>query len=189
MILITGPSAERPWRAPDRSLRPRTKLLPALAEGFTLLELVLVMVIICTVLAMAAPSLRGFFASRKTVDAAAQLTALAHLARSCAVAEGKTYRLNLDTEAGTYWLTAQHGGGFRKLGTEFGRVFSLPEGTRASWKEPAEAAFRRYLTFSPGGRTDATTIELRGLQGEVVCVTCPSPTERFSVVASPERRN
>ena len=64
--------------------------------GLTLLELVLVMVIICTILAMAAPSLRGFFTSRETSDAAAQIVALTHLARSQAITEGRVYRLNLD---------------------------------------------------------------------------------------------
>jgi Tfp pilus assembly protein FimT len=54
----------------------------------TLLELILVMVILSTVLAMAAPSLRGFFASRRTQDTAAQILALTQLARSQAICEG-----------------------------------------------------------------------------------------------------
>src|SRR3972149_3661562 len=66
--------------------------------GFTLLELILVMVILSTVLAMAAPSLRGFFASRQIQDAAAQILALTQFARSQAVSEGTTYRLNFDPD-------------------------------------------------------------------------------------------
>ena len=80
-------------------------------RGFTLLELILVMVILSTVLAMAAPSLRGFFASRKTHDTAAQILALTQFARSQAISEGIVYRLNFDTRQRTYWLTAQQAGG------------------------------------------------------------------------------
>ena len=102
------------------------------------------MVIICTVLAMAAPSLRGFFASRRTADAAAQIVALTRLARSRAVAEGRIYRLNLDVAGETYWLTVQQGGVFNNLRSEFGRFFSLPEGTLVSWElAPAAVSSRR----------------------------------------------
>ena len=100
------------------------------------------MVIICTVLAMAAPSLGGFFGSRQTADAAAQIVALTQLARSQAVAEGRIYRLNLDVEGGTYWLTVQQGGTFERLGSEFGRIFSLPQGTLVSWEAPQPALAR-----------------------------------------------
>jgi len=154
--------------------------------GFTLLELVLVMVIICTVLAMAAPSLRGFFASRQTADAAAQIVALTQLARSGAVAEGRIYRLNLDVEAGTYWLTAQEGGTFENLHSEFGRVFSVPEGTLVSWEAPPRGDSPGYVQFYPSGRTEATTIRLAGRQGDVIEITCPSPTELFRVVTPVE---
>ncbi len=189
MTLTTGPNADRLGRAPGSLRAVRASRRPASTAGFTLLELVLVMVIICTVLAMAGPSLRGFFASRKTVDAAGGITALTRLARSRAIAEGRIYRLNLDTEAGTYWLTRQEEGGFKKLGTEFGRVFLLPQGTQASWEAPSEDVYRRHVAFYPTGRTDAATIRLTDRQGNTVQVSCPSPTERFSVVTSVERRN
>jgi len=179
--LTTGPNANR-----FRLARTLNGNRPV-AGWFTLLELVLVMVIICTVLAMAAPSLRGFFASRQTADAAAQIVALTRLARSRAVAEGRPYRLNFDPQAGTYWLTAQEGGTFQRPRCEFGRVFSLPEGTVVSWEEPHDAACCAYIQFYPSGRTEANTIRLTGRQGEVVEITCPSPTELYRVVVPAQR--
>lgn len=98
------------------------------AGGFTLIELILVMMLICTVLGMAAPSLRGFFQSHQATDAAGQIVALAQYARTQAASEGRTYRLNFDTQGGQYWLTAQDGASFAVLGREFGRTFALPEG-------------------------------------------------------------
>jgi len=152
--------------------------------GFTLLELVLVMVIICTALGMAAPSLRGFFTSRQTTDAAAQIVALAQYARTSAIAQGRTFRLNVDTRQGAYWLTAQTGGAFQPLASDFGRVFRLPEGTAAVWETPEDAEARGWIVFHPDGRTEAAAIRLVGRQGSSSRVICPSPAERFRVEAS-----
>jgi len=152
------------------------------AAGFTLLELVLVMVIIGTVLGMSALSLRGFFASRQSTDAAAQIVALAEYARSCAIARGCVFRLNLDASEGKYWIEMQQEGAFVTLPTEFGRVFRLPQGTRATWLE-GDAAQRGWIRFYPDGRAERIRIRLTGRQGEVVDVFCPSPAERFRVVS------
>jgi len=139
------------------------------------------MVIICTVLGMAAPSLRGFFASRRTNDAAAHIVALTKFARAQAAAQGRMYRLNLDVEEDRYWLTAQRGGAFSTLDSRFGRVFLLPDGTRASWEMPADGDLRGWIPFYPDGRTEPTRLHLTGRRGEVVDVVCLSPAERFAV--------
>ncbi|MFH0965932.1 MAG: GspH/FimT family pseudopilin [Planctomycetota bacterium] len=150
--------------------------------GFTLLELVLVMVIICTVLGMASVSLRTFFGSRQTHDAGAQMVALTQFARAQAVAEGRIYRLNLDTQDGKYWLTAQTGGAFTAPGTEFGRMFLLPERTVARWGGRPATGERDWIAFYPDGRTEPAAISLTGQQGETVEVVCASPAEGFRVV-------
>jgi len=179
MISTTGPSADRTRPAPRH----------ASSAGFTLLELVLVMVIICTVLAAASPSLRGFFASRKTADAAARIVALAEYGRARAVAEGRMFRLNLDPSEGTYWLDARCEGLFERLATEFGRTFRLPDGTRASWLEPPDAAERRWILIFPDGRAEAARILIEGRQDESVEVVCPSPAERFRVAERSEEES
>ena len=163
---IRGPSSARP---------PKTK------RGATLLELIFVMAIICTVLAMAAPSLRGFFASRRTSDAASQMLALMKLARSRAIAEGRVYRFNLDTEAGTYWLTAREGGVFVDLQTETGREFALPQDTVAQWNGEMERDEFDYIQFYPDGSADLASIRLIGRQGEVLDLCCPSASEFFEI--------
>ena len=152
-------------------------------KGFTMLELVLVMLIACTVLAMAAPALRGFFASRRTDDAGAQVLSLVQFARSQAAAEGRVYRLNLELREGAYWLTAQTGTSFDRLGTEFGRTFTLPQGTVAELQAAETALDRSYVSFYPTGLTEASVIRLTGAQGRVVEVACQSPTESFVLSA------
>jgi len=168
-ISTTGPNARR---SPSRP-----------GAGFTLLELVLVMLIICTVLGMASLSLRGFFASRRTADAAAQIITLTQFARGRATADGSVYRVNLDVEEGKYWLTVQKSGAFENIASEFGRVFLLPDGTTAEWVTPLDAD---WTTFYPDGRGEAAHIRLTGRQGETADIVCASPAERFHVISLSE---
>ena len=158
------------------------KRQPDKKRGFTLLELILVMLILSTVLAMAAPSLRGFFGSRKTHDEAAQILALTQLARSQAISEGIIYRLNFDTRERTYWLTAQQSGTFEKLKTEFGQVFTFPNDIIAELEDVEKKDDEMFLEFTPQGTVTAGTIRLIDRRGLVLEVTCPTITESFFII-------
>lgn len=158
-------------------------------EAFTLLELILVMVILSTVLAMAAPSLRGFFASRQTQDAAAQILALTQLARSKAVCEGTTYRLNFDAKEGTYWLTSQQSGAYEQLKTDFGQVFSLPKDTVLELEGIEQEGDEAFVAFTPRGTVTPGTIRLIDRRGQVVELSCPAVTESFSIIVVGTKNN
>jgi prepilin-type N-terminal cleavage/methylation domain-containing protein len=153
-------------------------------RAFTLLELILVMIILSTVLAMAAPSLRGFFGSRKTHDEAAQILALTQFARSQAISEGVIYRLNFDTQQRTYWLTAQQSGAFEQLKIEFGQIFTLPNDILAELDDVEREDNELFLEFTPQGTVTAGTIRLIDRRGLVLEVTCPTVTESFFIVES-----
>lgn len=150
----------------------------------TLLELILVMVILSTVLAMSGPSLRGFFASRRTQDTAAQILTLTRLARSQAISEGIIYRLNFDTQRRMYWLTAQKAGTFEKLKTGFGQIFTLPKDVEMELEGIEEDKNDKFLAFTPHGTVTAGTVRLIDRRGQAVEVTCPTVTESFSIVES-----
>jgi len=151
-------------------------------KGFTLLELILVMVILSTVLAMAAPSLSGFFGSRQTHDTAAQILALTQLARSQAISEGIVYRLNFDTNERTYWLTAQQAGTFEELQIELGQVFTLPKDMVMELEDVEEEDMETFLQFTPQGTVTAGTVRLIDRRGLALEVVCPTVTESFSIV-------
>jgi type II secretion system protein H len=149
-------------------------------HGFTLLELVLVMVIICTVLGMASVSLRGFFVSRKIDDTAVRIVSLARLARSAAVSEGRDYRLVFDREGRRFYLARREQGGFRRPRAALGRAFRLPE--EVSLELITQSASRRdHLTFSPDGRAEPATVRLTDIKGGVLEVRCQAPTEHFVI--------
>ena len=154
--------------------------------AFTLLELIVVLVLISAVLAMAAPSLRGFAHGRRTADAAAKVLALTHLARSRAAAWGCIHRLNVDGDAGECWVTMQTGGTFVEIEGNQGRRFALPAGTSVTVRALDEDNPPPFLQFYPDGRCDPATIVLAGGQREVFYVACFSATERYRIATAAE---
>lgn len=94
----------RSTRVPQRGQRQR---------GFTLVELIVVMVLLLIVASMVAPRMSSFFRGRALSSEARRMLSLINHAQSRAVAEGIPILLWIDTRTGTYGLEAQesHAGG------------------------------------------------------------------------------
>ncbi len=155
-------------------------------RGFTLLELILVMLIVSVLLALSAPQLHGFFGSRRTADAATSVLSLARWARSDAISSGRTCRLNVDAANGIYWLTVQKAGQFVRPETDLGRQFHLPEGSSVTLTNESRDSAEPYVEFSPTGRCDVATIAITGKGGEVMRVQSASAAETFRIVTDTE---
>jgi prepilin-type N-terminal cleavage/methylation domain-containing protein len=99
--------------------------------GFTLMELILVMVIIA-ILAMAIiPSLSNFRIGRANANTATQLIALSQFARTQSISEGRIYRLILDPDKGTYELEVQDDSGvFQPATGDYGQTYSVDKGVK-----------------------------------------------------------
>lgn len=74
--------------------------------GFTLIELILVMVILAVVVSVAAPSLSRFFRTRELESETMRFLALTRYGQSRAVSEGIPMMLWVDAETGEYGLQA-----------------------------------------------------------------------------------
>lgn len=100
------------------------------ARGFTLLELIMVMLILSISAAIIVPSLGAFASGRSGSNAATQIIALSRFARTQAVSDGAIYRLALDPAGGTCQLLTQQGGAFVPLKSQgdFGDQYTLPTG-------------------------------------------------------------
>lgn len=177
-------------RSSEQAASARRRLPQGAARngGFTLLELVLVMVIIGTVLGAAAPSLRGFFTSRKADDTATRIVSLTRLARSEAVAEGRVHRLQFGARLRTYSVTAQHEGSFRPTASGLGRPIEVPEEVELELEVAGAPAGRNYIEFFPDGRTEQATIRLTDIKGGALEVSCAAPTEFFTVRSVQEQQ-
>lgn len=155
-------------------------------RAFTLIELILVMVVVSVVLGIAAPSLRGFFASQQTGDAAQCILALTKYAQTESAARGQICRLNIDTQQGEFWLTIQQAGAYVEMKNDLVRHFNLPEGATMSVRSTQSGPTPEHVDFRPDGRNDQVTIELQGRQGEVFQVTTASAVEPYHVVKPSE---
>ncbi|QOV89818.1 pilus assembly FimT family protein [Humisphaera borealis] len=177
-------------------------------RAFTLLELILVLLVMAIMVAMAIPAMRGLAAGRGADECAGQMLALAHYARSQAIAEGVNYRLNIDPTNKVYYLTkfysdpldASAAPGFYELGVEMGSVFRAPADVTLEW-DNAYASLQLqnaaatgqilpekigsdvpFVEFTPSGRTDACLIRVIDRDGTVTQVVCPSATETIRVI-------
>jgi len=161
-------------------------------RAFTLLELLLVLVVIGLVLAVAAPSMHGFFASRQTADAALRMLALTQWCHNEAITGGHRVRLMVEGQGQVYssWAAVERGGQFVDADGESGRHWEFPEASTARIRLPGADAAQEptYVEFHPSGRHEAATIEITGRQGEVQQVTCDSPTEAFRLETPSEGR-
>jgi len=158
-------------------------------SGFTLVELIFVMAIITLIAAMIAPSLGNFAAGRNKNDAAVMIVGLAHYARTQAVFEGRTWRLNVAAAGNQVYLTAQEGGAFiAPKNTDFGDHYDITPGVRMTCDRPARPPDGQYIEFKPSGRTDTGSFLLTDKLGDTIEVACLSPTELFHVVLPGEQR-
>ena len=149
-------------------------------RAFTLIELIIVMVIICIALAVAAPSLSGWNRGSRLRDATDQFLALTRWARVQAIATSKVHRINVDAQGGRYWVSAQEGLEFVPVISHFGDEFYVPEGASIEVTNEQSQNFD-YISFYPTGRTTPRHVRLADDRGEF-SIVCQTPAEGFRIL-------
>jgi len=179
--------------------------------GFTLLELTLVMVIICIVLAIASPSLSGWSRESTLRNAADDLVAATRLARTQAITTGKTHRLCFPKEGG-YYLMVLEGTQFVPVPSDFGSSSHLAEGLQITMTKLTEtssdprtnnqartnqtsarpgynqqnlsssAAGEPCIDFFATGRTEPARLVVVSAQAGERVIECTAPSEPFALV-------
>ena len=141
----------------------------------------MVLLIMAIVAGMVAPSFSGFAHGRHSSDTADQLITLTRLAHTQAISEGITYRLNLDLNAGTFWVSTQDASGEHAVATSLGQVFQVPDQVQIQTDiaPDPENKSRIVIHFFPNGRTEPGEIRLSNGHA-VIAVTCPSATEGYA---------
>ena len=155
------------------------------SSGFTLLELIVVLLILALVAGLVAPKMRAFTVGQSTDNAAEQIVVLARYARTQAITEGASYRLNFDSGGGAYWLTSSDAGVFKPVSGEYGEHLTLPDGAQMRTDRAAQSD-GTYVTFQSTGRTDPAHVWITDKQGKVVEVACTSATELYRILPPEE---
>jgi type II secretion system protein H len=163
-------------------------------SGFTLMELLLVMVVIAVAAAIAAPGFTGFSRGRRLPNTAMALMTTARWCRAQSIINGTPYHLNLDRANRQWSVTKDDGTGvFVDVDDteKMGQLYTLPEGI-----EFAEPSFESneedepsmdYVTFKPTGRSDVVTIRLLATEGgRYVDIANDMPLGTFHILSTAE---
>ncbi len=156
----------------------------SMRSGFTLLELVAVLVVIAIALAAVAPSLRHFGRGRQANDTATQIMILLRHGRAAAINEARPHRFNIDPETRRYFLTVQQDGGWVPLETSWGRSFELPAQVRIDWAGD-EVSETRHVHLSPTGAIDEARIAVHTPNGGEYRVVCRAIDQSIELVTNP----
>jgi prepilin-type N-terminal cleavage/methylation domain-containing protein len=144
--------------------------------GFTLIELIFVMLIIAIMAALIAPSFTKFGASRGLDNVGRGVVALAQYARAQAISQAKTYRLNFDESSGKVWLTVDDDGSgvFTPPANDWGQPFSTPPGDTIKLQQSLTPPPTYFLNVPATVQETQTTVPqpnggqlLNGQQGGV----------------------
>lgn len=160
-------------------------------SGFTLLELVLVMLIASVALAVAAPSLRSWRNGNTLRNSAEDLLTLTRYARTQSITDAVVYRLNFDVER-NFWLTKSKSNAshdeFEELGNDFGQKQKFGDGVlfvlnKVGITNEAQNAAADSIDFYPTGRTQPADITLTDSFGNSIKIVCDAPAENFRIMA------
>ncbi len=134
--------------------------------GFTLVELILVMIVIFTVATVVAPRLTDFFPGFQVRKTSQRLFAWARKARADAATTGLRQRLLMDPSSGKFWIEYEarpfkEPGKFVMLGGSWGEE-QFPDRVKFESIEGAEKdttrSACRYVEFRPDGTSTEATI-------------------------------
>jgi len=167
----------------------RREWTPYCRQGFTLLELILVLALIGALLAGTVPALRGFVHGRDAVEEARRFLALTRFASSEAVSRGETMRVWIDVGRNAYGMASFTGS---EDAPTVSREYTIPATLGIVLNEEVDDQDVPTVlclpdgTFDPGDLTAVAICDLTSLSDQIVVVPDELRT-RFRVLSETEQ--
>lgn len=158
-----------------KALAPHIRRQQTTRSGFTLLELMIVMVLLATLTAMVTPVFSGTLSGMRAENEARNLVGLLEYAQARAISDSVEYRVYIAPTANTYWLerAIMHEG--RAVSFEFveDKIVQATElGENVQLAEPrarrvgSDALY--YVAFYANGMCDEALLGLTDLRDQTV---------------------
>ena len=176
-------------RANDQSPSRATRMPPTRrpSRAFTLIELILVMALLATILALASPALSRFFHGRSVTEEARRLIALTRLGHNEAISRSMPMELWIEPSSGRYGLRTVEGYGDP---AEKQWEFHVADGLHLDLGDSSlDADGIGKITFHPDGTNDADSsqsLTLRNDKDDVASVRRIEDGTDFVLETSPE---
>jgi Tfp pilus assembly protein FimT len=164
-------------------------------RGFTLVELILVMIVIFTLATIIAPRFTDFFPSLQVRKSTEHLLACSRKARSDAALTGARQRLLMDSAKKKYWIEYEarpikEPGKFKLLSGAWGEAF-LPdevvfETIDGAETDPSNSAVR-YIEFRPDGTSTEATVILSNQNNDRQTLRVEAATSKVFIEAAKEQ--
>lgn len=185
------PSPAASWGRVHRPSRLRVRGAGSPVRGFTVAELMVVMVIMVLLAGLATPRFVASMHSERLRTAGRTVVSMVQLARSRSVSEGRITRLDFDYEAGRLTVyryvqdvqTARDGQSRQGQAQEpyweammdnLGQPRDLPTGITIRYVgddlSMGQASRMSELVFRPDGSADEAYVVLEGYEGEILVV-------------------
>lgn len=153
-----------------------------ISRGFTLIELVLVILIIGFVMAIVAPTMGQMLRSNRLDNAARTVAAVLKDARARAAADAKPYRLVIDTDDNTCWIEVLTPEGFIRPKSSAGRIRELGDQLVIELTGGTQEDTLLMVRVEPDGTGELAQIAILRKDGERgLAVYCRTPTEPYII--------
>lgn len=150
-------------------------------SGFTLLELILVLVVVGAVMAVVGPALTRIGRHSRIDQGAHLFMAMLHEGRARAIQEGRPFRLVIDTDDHLVWLEELTAAGYTRPAATYGQVREFDKSLMIDWDGEFTQEEEILVHLWPDGRSEARQIILSDGRGKVRSVYCLSPAEPYRV--------
>lgn len=137
-----------------------TKFRLTSRNGFTLIELILVLAIIALMLAVVGPRMSGLWSRSRIDNAAATTLAMMNECRQRAVNEGTSYRLVLEPDERRGWIEKRTVAGFVRPAASQGKYYEWDEALTFSADELIQDDGKWYIQFDADGTSQVAEIHI-----------------------------
>lgn len=146
------------------------------SSGFTLIEILLVVLILAVIVAAAIPRFEGTFKQMQARSCAQKIYQLALFAKERAILENSDYKLKYDSDKNKIYILKKVGDQFKPLESRLGKSIQLRQSITLKWNRSS-----KEILFTPNGESDKVEIHLNLNNNRLFTIIVGNPIGRITL--------